>query len=130
MDKDRKNSLNELSSNLYPELHQQESDILLSELKEKVRVLEKQNLEMRVALEEAGISSDQVRISETEYICLQQLRILKEQSEQRPLDRDEVTMLDVLHKNLLIAKGITPPKKSKEKKKTVDELLKIVNSPK
>lgn len=107
-------------------MHVHQLEETVDKLSEKVKSLEKENLEMRVALEEAGIDEKSVKISETEYICLQQLRMIKEMSEQRPLSKEEVAIVDLLHKNLLMARNIPISKKAKEKPKSVSELLKIV----
>ena len=114
----------------YPELHLHQLEEQVKYLSEKVIKLERENLEMNVLLEQAGISGSEVKMSETEYICLQQLRGLKEQSEARPLSKEEVSIVDLLHKNLLMARGIPVVKKTKEKKQSLEDLLKIVKSDK
>ena len=110
-------------------IYEEDSELKLRELTEKVRRLERENLEMSILIEEAGLSLVENKLSEAEYICLSQLRMLKEQAELRPLDKEEVNMLDVFHKNLLMSRNIPIVKKSKEKKKSPEELLRIINSP-
>ena len=119
---------NQFDSSLYSEAGELQLEEKVRVLLDKVSQLEKENLEMTIALEEAGICKEDVKISETEFICLQQLRKIKEQSEQRLLDKDEVGIIDVLHKNLLIARGIPVVKKTKERKKSKEELFKILDN--
>ena len=82
----------------------------------------------RMPYKHEALSKEEIKISETEFICLQQLRRLKETSEKRLLEKDEVAIIDLLHKNLLMARGIPVVKKNKEKKKTKAELLKILDN--
>lgn len=95
-------------------------------LLEKITRLERENTELRLTIESNGLQA--VEISETEFICIEQLKRLKEISMARELDKSEVIILDLLHKNLLVCRNIPISKKTKEKKKSVQELLKIVNS--
>ncbi len=114
----------------YEGLQQVKLEAMVEDLTEKVKILEKENLEMKLTLEENGISDIKISLSETEYICLNQLRRFKDMSEKTLLTKDDVAMIDILHKNLLISRNIPQIKKSKEKRKTVDELLKIVEGKK
>lgn len=104
------------------------NDAQMMVLLNKIEELEKLNLEYRLTIESNGLQA--VAVSETERICITQLKKLAEISDERVLDKSEALIVDTLHRNLLISRNIPVSLKNKEKKKSVEQLLKIVNGTK
>lgn len=109
---------------IYPEL-----DILeLERLKKKVSELEIELAKARSVLKDNDLEEELSNISEAEAICTNEIHKLKIASDNGILTLEDIKALDLLHKNLLLARG-RPVEEKKDKKKgakSVAELLSIV----
>jgi hypothetical protein len=100
----------------------------------EVLVKEIQQLKRKVAEYEKTLESyeiDEIEIlSDTEYICVEEIKKMKNLSAGRGLTDDEIKSLDILHKNLRQCRKDQElgKKKLKEKETDVTELLSIVNN--
>lgn len=92
----------------------------------KIKELEKEILALRKTLEEYGIETVSP-IDDVEYICVKGIEKLKALSENVGLNKDEANTLDILHKNLRIARGNMEKKEIKGKTTDIKDLLKIVD---
>lgn len=109
----------------YPELDQLE----IERLKKKVAELEMELAKAHAVLKDNGLEEETANISEAEAICANEIHKLKVASDYGILTLEDVKVLDILHKNLLLARG-RPVEEKKDKKKgakSVAELLSIVD---
>lgn len=108
----------------YPELDSLE----IERLKKKVAELEMELAKARAVLKDNDLEEEAANISEAEAICANEIHKLKVASDNGILTLEDVKVLDILHKNLLLARG-RPVEEKKDKKKgakSVAELLSIV----
>lgn len=125
MTEKKKSQLERLSSKEdYPQLEELTQEQLL----DKLQVLDQENLELKSILQEYGIEYQGNKKSDTELICLKQLKILQDISRERRLEKDEVMAVDIFHKNLLISKNIPIKKVQRKEDLSTEELLKRVKS--
>jgi len=115
----------------YPEIQAME----IVKLKKQVIDLEIKLKNYETILKENDLIDeiDFSNVNTVEVICVSEINKLKEISDKGGLLPDDVKMLDLLHKNLLLARGKEPEKASKGKKKDkvdVGELLSIVTGDK
>ena len=107
-----------------------ELDILeIERLKKKVAELELELAKARAILKENDLEEEIANVSEAEAICANEIHKLKVASDNGILTLEDVKILDILHKNLLLARG-RPVEEKKDKKKgakSVAELLSIVD---
>lgn len=83
-----------------------EKQFELQALRNKIQALEGENTKLRILLKEAtGEDAPVDEISDEEVICVQEIAKLRAASNDRPLTLEEVKQLDILHKNLKIARG-------------------------
>jgi hypothetical protein len=109
----------------YPELDSLE----IERLKKKVAELEIELTKARSILEDNDLLEELPTISDTEALCVNEIHKLRVASDNGILTLEDVKILDLLVKNLMIAKDkSTPEVKGSKKKgtKTVAELLSIV----
>lgn len=109
---------------IYPELDQLD----IERLKKKVAELEMELAKARAVLKDNDLEEEAANISEAEAICANEIHKLKVASDNGILTLEDVKVLDILHKNLLLARG-RPVEEKKDKKKgakSVAELLSIV----
>jgi hypothetical protein len=109
----------------YPEL----DSIEIKQLKKKVAELEIELAKAQAVLKENDLIESVSQISETEAICTNEIHKLKVASDNGILTLEDIKILDILHKNLLLAQG-RPVEEKKDKKrgtKSVAELLSIVD---
>lgn len=105
-----------------------EKDLEIKSLRDKIEKLESENIKLETLLREADPDATSDLVTDEEAICIKQIRRLKDQSELRELDLKEVQKLDILHKNLRMARGEDGRVKKKNKKRmSTEELLSIVN---
>jgi hypothetical protein len=114
--------------NKYPEVE-------LELLQKRVKELEIENIKYKTILEDNDLLEDVVHVTDAEAICIREIKILRELSEKGAgLTLEDVKLLDLLHKNLLLAQGKEIPKDDKKKNKSgpkeVADLLKIVTKDK
>jgi hypothetical protein len=91
-----------------------------------VNDLTKEVLRLRKQLETYGIE-EEMHITNVEYICQKGLDDLKLLAMQGGLDSDATKTLDLLHKNLRMARGNLAKKETPGKTVSEAELLKLVN---
>lgn len=107
-----------------------ELDILeIERLKKRVAELELELAKARAVLKDNDLEEELATISEAEAICANEIHKLKVASDNGILTLEDVKILDILHKNLLLARG-RPVEEKKDKKKgakSVAELLSIVD---
>jgi len=101
---------------------------LVNELKKELEELKEENYRLRKTLVEYGIEEES-SIDEVEYICVKGIEDIKRLADGAGLEHEDVKNLDILHKNLRMARKIET-KEPKGKAKSVGELLKIVDSKK
>ena len=98
-------------------------------LKEELREAEKKILGLYKTLEEYGID-EYSPITDVEYICTKGILDLKAIADGMGLTQDDAKTLDILHKNLRMARGKIEVKEPKGKAQTVEQLLRIVEGEK
>lgn len=100
----------------------------IKKLKKQIVELETELSKARQVLKDNELLGDVEEISDTEAICANEIAKLKVASDNGILTFEDVKILDVLHKNLLLAKGKPVEEKKSQKKgsKSVAELLSIV----
>lgn len=110
---------------IYPELDSLE----IERLKKKIAELEIELAKARAVLKDNDLETEVPNISDAEAICSNEIRKLKIASDNGILTLEDIKALDLLHKNLLLARG-RPVEEKKDKKKgakSVAELLSIVD---
>jgi hypothetical protein len=110
--------------NTYPEIDSLE----IERLKKKITELEIELTKARAVIKDNDLADEVVEISDAEAICISEIKKLKIASDNGILTLEDIKILDLLHKNLLLARG-KPVEEKKDKKrgaKSVAELLSIV----
>lgn len=113
-----------MSLDNYPEVASAE----IEKLKKKVAELEIELAKARAVIKDNDLEDEVTEISDAEAICISEIKKLKIASDNGILTLEDVKVLDLLHKNLLLARG-KPVEEKKDKKrgaKSVAELLSIV----
>jgi hypothetical protein len=104
-------------------------EIIIADLNRELKELKLENLKMQRVLEEYEIEGYTKDVSDTEAICMLQIRILLETAKIREFLPDEVKNLESLHKTLKASRGEDYGKKPRKKeKKDPKELLKILQN--
>lgn len=107
-----------------------QKDFIIKELREHNRKLSKKIAEYEKTLNQYDIDDIEI-MSDVEYICVEELKKLRSLSDAEGLTDVDVKNLDILHKNLRQVRGQEVQKKKvKEKPRSVEELLSIVNDEK
>lgn len=104
-----------------------ELEFEIKALRKKLAELELENDKLKKIVIDNDLDENDEFITDEEFICINEIRKLKQLSEQSGLTKDDVQALDILHKNLRMIRGkSTDGKKSSKKKSSVAELFKIV----
>ena len=74
-------------------------------LRNEIEKLTNEVIKYKILLNEIDSEANPDIVSDEEAICVEQIRKLKENSSKRQLSTDEVKKLDILHKNLKLARG-------------------------
>lgn len=114
-----------MNINNYPEVASAE----VERLKKKVAELEIELAKAHSILRDNDLEEETANISDAEIVCVNEIHKLKVASDHGILTLEDVKVLDILHKNLLLARG-KPVEEKKDKKKgtkSVAELLSIVD---
>ena len=82
-----------------------EKEFEMIALRNEVEKLKYEVIKYKILLNEIDSDANPDIISDEEAICVEQIRKLKESSGKRQLSTDEVKKLDILHKNLKLARG-------------------------
>ena len=109
---------------IYPELDSLE----IERLKKKVAELEMELAKARTVIKDNDLEDQVSEVSDAEAICISEIKKLRIASDNGILTLEDIKILDLLHKNLLLAQG-KPVEEKKDKKKgakSVAELLSIV----
>ena len=90
--------------------------------------LQNQIVKYKILVKELGHEEDLSKISDEEAICVRQIEILRQQSDEYPLDADQIKNFDILHKNLRMIRGKDArfQKKDKLGQLSDDELIKAI----
>lgn len=111
-------------------ISEMEKDTIIEFLRKENSKLNEELIKMKKILQEYELDDVEVKVTDTELICLQQIKKLKDLSNNVILNKDEVSALDTLYKNLRICTGelVTKDKEVKKiKKMSNKDLLKLVN---
>ncbi len=105
-----------------------ETELEIKALRDEIQKLKNNLNQYKILLNEVDEDAKPDMISDEEVICVQEIAKLKKTSNQRPLTSDEVKNLDILHKNLKLARGENTRvgAKGSVKKKTAENLEKII----
>ena len=89
-----------------------DDNVLNAELEFRIKHLEAENsklkheiIKCKVLLNEIDSDANPNLVTDEEAICVEQIRKLKTASSERELSADEVKKLDILHRNLKLARG-------------------------
>ena len=74
-------------------------------LRNEIEKLKNEVIKYKILLNEIDSEANPDIVSDEEVICIEQIRKLRENSGKRQLSTDEVKKLDILHKNLKLARG-------------------------
>lgn len=107
-----------------------EKEFEIVALRNEVEKLTNEVIKYKILLNEIDSEANPNIVSDEEVICITQIRKLRENSEKRDLSTDEVKKLDLLHKNLKLARGQNARvgARSKAGKMSVDALAEIAKS--
>lgn len=105
-----------------------EAEYMISALQDKISNLEKENLRLRQLLQENDVIVEGFpTVSDEEYICVLQIKKLRSLADEGIYTTDDAKVLDLLHKNLKLARGEVTMEGKRKKKLGASELLKIVD---
>lgn len=82
-----------------------EQEFEVSALKNEIQKLKTELTKYKILLNEVDSDANPEIVTDTESICVMEIRKLKESSTKRQLSTDEIKRLDLLHKNLKLARG-------------------------
>jgi len=104
-----------------------EKQFEIDALRKKISELEKEVMKLTSIIRDNELDIDDVLdMSDEEYICLQQIAKLKNQSDEMAFDQEQAKIFDTLVKDLNIIRGGAGKRKAKSKsKKEVAELISI-----
>jgi hypothetical protein len=106
-----------------------ENEFRIKQLLTEIERLQNENTKLLIILKEAGIEESGLdKIDDEEVICVQQIKLLKEKSDEEELSIEDVKKLDILHRNLKIARGENTRvnQKSKTNNASTKDLISIV----
>jgi len=102
-----------------------EKEMIFRELREEINSLKLENMKLNKTLEEYGITEISP-ITDVEYVCIKGIQDLKLLADTLGLTQDDSKILDILHKNLRMARGKLETKTLKGAELSPAELMKIV----
>ena len=113
-----------------------EATFEITALKKRIQQLEEENHKLKQILKDNDLEEEIESLTQTvtdeEFICVNEIRKLKELSEKGLFTENEAKVLDILYKNLRAIRGQSPVDKSSKSNKKADvaELFKIVEGSK
>jgi len=113
-----------------------EATFEITALKKRIQQLEEENHKLKQILKDNDLEEEIEGLTQTvtdeEFICVNEIRKLKELSEKGLFTENEAKVLDILYKNLRAIRGQSPVDKSSKSNKKADvaELFKIVEGSK
>jgi hypothetical protein len=113
-----------MSLDNYPEVALAE----VEKLKKKISELEIELAKARSVIKDNDLDDEVILVSDAEAICISEIKKLRIASDNGILTLEDIKILDLLHKNLLLARGKLVEEKKDKKRgaKSVAELLSIV----
>lgn len=104
-----------------------EKDFEIAALRNEIEKLKNEVTKYRILLNEIDEEANPDLVTDAESICVMEIRKLKVSSDKRELSTDEVKKLDLLHKNLKLARGenVRVGSRSKAGKMSASDLAKI-----
>ena len=85
-----------------------ENEFHLKTLRDAITQKDAELVRLRILLQEAGVEEgSEKKISDVEVICVQEIAKLRQLSDDTELDLEQVKKLEILHKNLKLARGET-----------------------
>lgn len=104
-----------------------EASFELEALRKKISELEKEVLKYQAIIRDNDLDIDDIpEMSDEEYICLQQISRLRDQSEGMAFDQEQAKIFDTLVKDLNLIRGGAGKRKAKQKTKAeVKDLIRI-----
>lgn len=107
-----------------------ELEKLVTKLQKQLDSLQIENTKMEIICQENGLLEDIATVSDTESICTLQIKRLKEKSQHSDFSETDAKILDILHKNLRMAKDLVLQKDNSRKTKKMSNvaLLELVKS--
>jgi hypothetical protein len=106
-----------------------EAEAMSNVIPPDVETLQKEVVRLRKTLETYGITQE-AHVTNIEFICQKGIDNLKKILQSGTFTQDEAKTLDILHKNLRMARGKLDKKETPGQKATEAELLKIVENEK
>lgn len=104
----------------------------IKSLRKKIQDLESENQKLKQILIDNDLMDEvkevSTNLSDEEFICINEIRKIKELSENGFLEEEDVRKMDILYKNLRAIRGQAPAEKENKKLKKADvkDLFKIV----
>lgn len=92
-------------NNMSDKLIDAEKDFEIKSLKNELKKLKNELMKYKILLRDLDDEANPDDISDVEVICVTELDKLKKTTKERELTSDEIKNLDVLHKNLKLARG-------------------------
>lgn len=104
-----------------------EAQFEVEALRKRLGELEKEVIKLQQIIRDNDLDIDDIPdMSDEEYICIQQIGLLKEQSEGMAFDQEQAKIFDTLVKDLNLVRGGQGKRKGKTKSKAeVKDLIKI-----
>ena len=90
---------------------------MIKKLESQVLALNTENTKMRIILENNELTGSVSKISDTEAICVEQIRKLKEASARGEFSETNAKVFDILYKNLRTVRGTPDGAENKKLKK-------------
>jgi hypothetical protein len=105
-----------------------ESQDTITRLETELYELRMKNTKYEIVLQDNGLLDKLNTITNEEAICVEQIKLLKEKSSKGPFTETDCKILDILHKNLKMARGekVAADKSAKTKKLSDEELTNII----
>lgn len=104
-----------------------EAQFEIDALRKKISEVEKELLRLQLIIKDSDLDIDDIpEMSDEEYICIQQITRLREQSEGMAFDQEQTKIFDTLVKDLNIIRGGAGNRKGKKNSSApVAELIRI-----
>lgn len=104
-----------------------EASFEIEALRKKIGELEKEVMRYQAIIRDNELDIDDIpEMSDEEYICLQQIARLREQSEGMAFDQEQAKIFDTLVKDLNLIRGGAGKRKGKSRPKATIEELKLI----
>lgn len=97
-------------------------------LRAHISALESDKTKMAIVIQDNGLDEDMGKISDTEAICVEQIKKLKDLSTSKKFSQEDAKIFDILHQNLIRVRGgkIEKDGRKKTKKLSDTDLLELI----